>query len=693
MTPPAPRDGLGLGGGGSLSAGSGGRGYKVADDGPNPAHSAPAGTRSRSSASASASAVGEGMPDCDRRGRCPKHPMVRLYRKKLLGGFEYLGESCPHCDAEAPYEELWRGRSRGAIRSKQIGRLRGNGSGSAGGCVQELPMKKDGTPSDAGSVGSQSLSRRSNVQRRNTPGGSYAPGRSRSRDRGTYAHAMGLTDMPDLPMAGSAEAEDQSTAASSTVASGRSRSRGPVPPPPPPPPLARTKIANHDAAKRHYIRSHSQDSRRSRESSRGRARPRSSSRGEGQKRGSVSVTSAGGASDAGSSLLDRGITTIVSLRGRGGPGRKGRGHSLHEEEGTVTSSRSRGSVRSRSRGDPFDKKTGRCRKHPSVILAKKSTFQKGWEIIRSCPHCAEVRSSASGKGQEGDEFSGVDRRKMEELLGEGSGAGGQRKGAGPSQPRQRSRGRGGRADDDDEVADVPNGNSAPRPPSRPRQTHPKSPRDVPDATPPNPPVTSAPPSAPAAARGASEQSDSPFPARVSRMPFTTPWGESGWYTGQVDSSGRPHGSGRMRYKTGKQYDGEWTAGYSAEYLDNKSRMRSGFGSNVAEWRRRERDEHGNSYKKAAPPVPSVAPPPAQAPPQAYVGGAAQQYYAPPPAQGMSAGVVAYAPPPGASPVPAGGVVPVPGGGQQWYAPAAGPAGTQAAGGGVPVAYPQGYRPR
>jgi len=150
----------------------------------------------------------------------------------------------------------------------------------------------------------------------------------------------------------------------------------------------------------------------------------------------------------------------------------------------------------------------------------------------------------------------------------------------------------------------------------------------------------------------------------------------------------------MRYKTGKQYDGEWTAGYSAEYLDNKSRMRSGFGSNMAEWRRRERDEHGNSYKKAAPPVPSVAPPPAQAPPQAYVGGAAQQYYAPPPpAQGMSAGVVAYAPPPGASPVPAGGVVPVPGGGQQWYAPAAGPAGTQAAGGGVPVAYPQGYRPR
>ena len=221
---------------------------------------------------------------------------------------------------------------------------------------------------------------------------------------------------------------------------------------------------------------------------------------------------------------------------------------------------------------------------------------------------------------------------------------------------------------------------------------------------------------------AAEASDSPRPSRVSRMPFTTPWGESGWYTGQVDPNGRPHGQGRMRYRTGKQYDGEWTGGYSAEYLENQSRMRSGFGSNMAEWKKNRRDAHGNSYRVppggegGGPPVAdregaaraaaSAAVPPAavvaqvQAQQQPYVGGGGQQqYYGQPQGmpQGMSQGmsqVAVYAAPGHVSPPAGGAAAPVPVPPPEWYAgpTPTGPGAQTASGGGGP-AYPQGYRPR
>jgi hypothetical protein len=42
--------------------------------------------------------------------------------------------------------------------------------------------------------------------------------------------------------------------------------------------------------------------------------------------------------------------------------------------------------------ETFDRKTGRCKKHPSILLAKKSKFRKGWDIIKvECPLCYEAR--------------------------------------------------------------------------------------------------------------------------------------------------------------------------------------------------------------------------------------------------------------------------------------------------------------
>ena len=580
--------------------------------------------------------LGPDLPDCDRRGRCPKHPMVRLYRRKLLGGFDkLLLESCPRCDAEAEYEELWRGRSRDVIRGRQAERLRG-------GVLPPPPL----------------------LVVRESAGNHQAEGRlrrSRSQD----------------PRVDRGRAEGQSS------------------------------------------HPQSQQRVRPRSSSRGRGRPRSS---PARKDGSQSVASPGGTYEVGSdhlttkSLLDRGRAPLSSFKSHGGGQSKTeteppRGRALQlgpssysnnaagggggNDAHTVASSRSRSLVRSRSRGRSdaaaFDKKTGRCKRHPSVILAKKSTFSKGW-LVGTCPHCAGAKSGRV-MGQENDEFGGVDRRKMEELLGEGAG---QRKTFGSNAP---------------ELA-----------------------RDAPDVPTSAGPAVSSSPNL-AAAQGASGQSGSPSLARVSRMPFTTPWGESGWYTGQVDSTGRPHGNGRMRYKTGKQYDGEWAGGYSAEYLDNQSRMMSGFGSNTAEWRRNRTDEYGSSFRApldscgegggrggkgvqqqpgreslgqkmapcpmvmVGPAVPAVMLPLAQAA-QPYGVGGGQQFYASP--RGISQGIMYAAAPsqPQASPVPPSGGMPfqIPQGGQtqqQWYTQAANPAGTQAAAGaGVsPVSYPQSYRPR
>lgn len=46
----------------------------------------------------------------------------------------------------------------------------------------------------------------------------------------------------------------------------------------------------------------------------------------------------------------------------------------------------------RSTARPKYDKNGRCLKHPSVIVAKKKPFAKGWDIIRVCPRCSTQSS-------------------------------------------------------------------------------------------------------------------------------------------------------------------------------------------------------------------------------------------------------------------------------------------------------------
>ena len=51
----------------------------------------------------------ESLPDnVDKKGRCIKHPNVKLFKKKILGGYyEMIKDACPQCEEEAPYEEMW----------------------------------------------------------------------------------------------------------------------------------------------------------------------------------------------------------------------------------------------------------------------------------------------------------------------------------------------------------------------------------------------------------------------------------------------------------------------------------------------------------------------------------------------------------------------------------------------------------
>eukprot|EP00956_Cyclotella_meneghiniana_P030490 scaffold76907_cov79-Cyclotella_meneghiniana.AAC.3 len=58
------------------------------------------------------------------------------------------------------------------------------------------------------------------------------------------------------------------------------------------------------------------------------------------------------------------------------------------------------------------------------------------------------------------------------------------------------------------------------------------------------------------------------------MPYTTPSGDYGYYFGEVNKNGSPHGEGRIRFINGRQYSGRWSNGH----IDAGNRMKR-FGLN------------------------------------------------------------------------------------------------------------------
>ena len=191
----------------------------------------------------------------------------------------------------------------------------------------------------------------------------------------------------------------------------------------------------------------------------------------------------------------------------------------------------------------FDLNTGRCKKHPSIILAKKSAFRKGWDVIKvECPRCGEAR-----KHQRRHDKSG---------------------GGAADQNLKLNKGNNSMKDSNDDIN-----------PDSVAATSTTFETDMSDKS----GKVEAPPRRPNGSINhlvddsvtATKDTESLY---VTRMPYTTPWGEIGWYSGKVNSRGTPNGKGRMRTKTGNVIEGMWSNGYSDdEKLERRSgKMKSGF---------------------------------------------------------------------------------------------------------------------
>ena len=450
--------------------------------------------------SPSISSVSSTPQNCDKRGRCKYHPQHKLYKKKLLGGYEFIS-NCPICVAKLE----GRNRSRSGDsnystssakspsakmsgRSSSRGRERGRSKS-----VDRMPMDEDYDNSEAG-PGRMRTGRANSVEQQHHLGGNrerQRRPRTRSADKGN-----------DLR---SSLNSSNSSNRGKTLANALENIRDKLPSHSLPPPSLKKHQSLGDGGK---------DLRALDKGNRG------SSRDKPPKM---------------SSSYDETATRKKKSLGLGN-------NPFVHEDGELN----------------FDKKTGRCKKHPSVLLAKKSTFRPGtWEIIKKngCPFCAEAKADSDldevGQGLDKDT-----KRKMDLLL-----KGGQDISGDTSSP-QWSRKADSRKTSSSRGGTIGNGNS----------------------TAPNQHVIDTIPRE--GLRG----------KKVSRMLYTTPMGETGWYTGEVDFEGKPHGNGRMRYKTGHSYEGEWIHGFGEVHMENLNRIKSGFGTNKAAWKQ---SEIAPSVRKAA----------------------------------------------------------------------------------------------
>jgi len=417
-------------------------------------------SRSPSVSSAPHSVVVLSTPkNCDKRGRCIHHPPHKVYRKKLLGGYEFIS-NCPVCVATSSYNPKL---------------LRRNTYGNAS---------------------------------EKSPSAKVSPGRnSRSRERARSKSADLVTTAPSLEENG--DGNDGDTSDRPDVSSRMKR---------------RTNSVERDRARSGRERQRRTRSRSQRR--RSNSRHRSSSRDE--RRSSDKERSMDNKNS-----LEKALGSL-DQRVRGTSREKPPKMSASYDETVNRKNNNLGSNPFVRQSDDvnFDKKTGRCKKHPSVILAKKSAFRSNsWEMIRKngCPLCSGAKVSSDFEvGQGFDEES---KKNME---------------------------------------------MSRKTPSL----------NLIDSLPPE------------MLRG----------RKVSKLRYTTPLGESGWYTGEVDSEGNPHGSGRMRFRTGHSYEGEWNHGYSEVHIGNMNRMKSGFGSNKAAWKQSEIAPSVRNRKAAAATTPDAASP-------------------------------------------------------------------------------------
>ncbi|KAL3805923.1 hypothetical protein HJC23_007884 [Cyclotella cryptica] len=454
----------------------------------------------------------EALPvNCDKKGRCIRHPSMRLYKKQLLGGFQLVMDSCPLCLLNSNKEEVLDDSS--SLRKKERFPEERRSSLSQGlrsslRSTQSLEQKASSANARPTTPSRPKLSRVSSgssilydAQDSSTvmEGGSDSLSFNSNGDMPNYNH-----NEPIIPLK-----KDNS-----------SRSRRRYMSPVPHPELRPTRDCKRSQSLERSL------SMRLSPSTRTKSALKAVSDHINVKGLRVPFDTSF-LDDNQTSILERGMEKLSSLQIRSRSASRQRGNVEDVTTKSRCSSRSMAdnnesvsicaSTRSQqSKSKPKFDSTGRCKKHPSIIVARKKPFAKGWDIIRdSCPFCEEAASEMSTSKV--NSFSGREKSPA------------------PTRTLQR-KASGGRLGDSPVTVE--------------NETR-KTPAQL---------------------------------CRVQKMVYMTPWGETGWYTGEVDDTGKPQGHGRMRFKTGNIYEGLWINGYSEEYLEKKSRMKSGFGSNVAPWK-------------------------------------------------------------------------------------------------------------
>ncbi|KAL7441359.1 hypothetical protein ACHAXM_007815 [Skeletonema potamos] len=447
-------------------------------------------TKNIATPSDTSSAPQSSTHNCDKRGRCKFHPQYKLYKKKLLGGYEFIG-NCPVCVAKSYYEPNLRGRNR----------TRAGDYDTASG--KSPSAKVSGRTSRSRERGrSKSADRIPNVPNLDEDecNNYYETGSARMRTRPKSVEQRRSRSLERLRRSLSRESDRDLRISKSVTSHGK-------------------KVINALENIRDELLTtltspinsmHERNSRQGRSRSRERPRSREERQLSDNERSTVLMK---GWSPS-TKNLEKGLRALQQ-RESGSSGDKQRDETLNQKKKKNVSNQF---VRQTDDVN-FDKKTGRCKKHPSIILAKKSAFRSGsWEIIKKngCPFCSEEAKIDSNRDEVGlDE----DTKKKMEMLLKGSG-------------------------EDSSSSTSPFN------------------QDIVDSVPPE------------GVRG----------RKVSKLLYTTPMGETGWYTGEVDSEGKPHGHGRMRFKTGHSYEGAWNHGFSEDHMDNLERMKSGFGSHKAAWK-------------------------------------------------------------------------------------------------------------
>eukprot|EP00984_Skeletonema_dohrnii_P016041 scaffold7039_cov153-Skeletonema_dohrnii-CCMP3373.AAC.2 len=574
----------------------------------------------RSSASSCADDASSSLQSCDKNGRCKLHPQYKLYNKKLRGGYELIS-NCPMCFA-----------------------LSLNDPKSSGGNQDHH--------SDTASSKSSSASASAKMSHRNSTTRSRERGRSKSANRTPIVpieldegndYATSKAD-PGLLRSGRVKSVEQLHhlgLGESEERQRRSRTRSP-----------------HNRSK------DMQGNRSSNISSRGKNLTRALALGNMRDKltthmpSSVNLPQETSSQRHRSRSRSRGARRISDKEQRLDDGASLNGLRALDKD-KRRSSRDKASAsyagagRSNQKSDlgsnlfvhesskvNFDKKTGRCKKHPSVIIAKKSTFRPGtWEVVKKngCPLCAEAEAKVgSDRDEVVQEIDKDTKRKMDLLL-----KGGQDISEDTSSHLWTSRSH-------DHEGDWSHGSQVEvhqpvtavtsNPPCQDlfvgqsqrnwQQYLTKGKRNtsrqrgsirsnLPERD------TSRGRRASSTGRSASRErrlgagrklfgrapekidcNDREVNNVVNNMPFTDNFGDSGIYTGQVNDDGRPNGKGSMKYDNGIFYEGAWTDGSQDEKaVIQYDRIRGGFTSwegkgkvvvksgKTMPWNAHKKDEH------------------------------------------------------------------------------------------------------